>query len=46
MSLGTLLPTERLFHHSDRVVQYLSFRYSQRLAEAGIETWVGRVGNS
>jgi transposase InsO family protein len=35
-----------LVHHSDRGVQYVSFRYSQRLAEAGIEPSVGSVGDS
>ena len=39
-------PTQRLVHHSDRSVQYLSIRYTERLAEAGIEPSVGRVGNS
>ena len=38
--------TERLVHHSDRDVQYLSIRYTQRLAEAGIEPSVGSVGDS
>jgi transposase InsO family protein len=28
---------DRLIHHSDRGVQYLSIRYTERLAEAGIE---------
>jgi len=28
-------------HHSDRGVQYLSIRYTERLAEAGIEPSVG-----
>ena len=32
---------ERLIHHSDRGVQYLSIRYTERLAEAGIEPSVG-----
>ncbi len=32
---------ERLVHHSDRGVQYLSIRYTERLAEAGIEPSVG-----
>ncbi|KQR71546.1 hypothetical protein ASG03_03405 [Rhizobium sp. Leaf341] len=36
----------RLVHHSDRGVQYVSIRYSERLAEAGIESSVGRVGDS
>jgi transposase InsO family protein len=35
-----------LVHHSDRGVQYLSIRYTQRLAEAGIEASVGSVGDS
>ena len=35
-----------LVHHSDRGVQYVSIRYSERLAEAGIEPSVGSVGDS
>jgi transposase InsO family protein len=35
-----------LVHHSDRGVQYLSIRYTGRLAEAGIERSVGSVGDS
>jgi transposase InsO family protein len=38
--------TEALVHHSDRGVQYLSIRYSERLAEAGIEPSVGSRGDS
>jgi transposase InsO family protein len=38
--------TERLVHHSDRGVQYLSIRYTERLGEAGIELSVGSVGDS
>jgi len=38
--------TEDLIHHSDRGVQYLSIRYTERLAEAGIEPSVGSVGDS
>jgi putative transposase len=38
--------TEGLVHHSDRGVQYLSIRYTERLAEAGIEGSVGSVGDS
>jgi transposase InsO family protein len=30
--------TEGLVHHSDRGVQYLSIRYTERLAEAGVES--------
>jgi transposase InsO family protein len=37
---------DRLVHHSDRGVQYLSVRYTERLAEAGIEPSVGSRGNS
>ena len=32
--------------HSDRGVQYVSIRYTERLAEAGIEPSVGSVGDS
>jgi len=37
---------DRLVHHSDRGVQYLSIRYTERLAEAGIESSVGSRGDS
>ena len=33
-------------HHSDRGSQYVSIRYSERLAEAGIEPSVGSAGDS
>ena len=33
-------------HHSDRGVQYLSIRYTERLAAAGIEPSVGSTGDS
>jgi len=39
-------PTEELVHHSDRGVQYLSLRYTERLDEAGIAPSVGSVGDS
>ena len=35
-----------LVHHSDRGSQYVSIRYSERLAEAGIEPSVGSTGDS
>jgi putative transposase len=35
-----------LVHHSDRGVQYLSIRYTERLAEAGAVTSVGSRGDS
>ena len=37
---------DRLVHHSDRGSQYLSIRYTERLAEAGIEPSVGSRGDS
>ena len=36
----------RLIHHSDRGVQYVSIKYTERLAAAGIEPSVGSVGDS
>jgi len=35
-----------LIHHSDHGCQYLSIRYTERLAEANIEASVGSVGDS
>lgn len=35
-----------LIHHSDRGVQYVSIRYSERLKQAGIEPSVGSTGDS
>ena len=35
-----------LIHHSDRGVQYVSIRYTDRLTEAGIEPSVGSKGDS
>jgi len=37
---------EGLIHHGDRGCQFLSIRYTERLAEAGIEASVGSVGDS
>ena len=37
---------EGLVHHSDRGIQYVAFRYTERLAEAGVERSVGSVGDS
>lgn len=39
-------PGEGLTHHGDRGGQYLSLRYTERLAEAGLEPSVGSVGDS
>ena len=36
----------KLTHHSDRGSQYVSIRYTDRLAEAGIEPSVGSVGDA
>ena len=38
--------TQGLVHHSDRGSQYLSIRYSERLAEAGVNPSVGSIGDS
>jgi transposase InsO family protein len=37
---------EGVVHHSDRGSQYLSIRYTERLAEAGAQPSVGSVGDS
>lgn len=37
---------QALIHHSDRGSQYVSIRYTERLADAGIEPSVGSVGDS
>ncbi len=41
-------PTHRggLIHHSDRGSQYVSIKYTERLAGAGTEPSVGSVGDS
>ena len=38
--------SDRLVHHSDHGSQYLAIRYTERLAEAGLESSVGSVGDS
>jgi len=38
--------TSALVHHSDRGVQYLAIRYTERLAEAGVVASVGSKGDS
>lgn len=41
------MPSETgLVHHSDRGSQYLSIKYTERLAEEGIDPSVGSVGDS
>jgi putative transposase len=39
-------PERGLVHHTDHGSQYLSIRYTERLAEAGVEASVGSVGDS
>lgn len=39
-------PVKGLVHHSDRGSQYVSIKYSERLAEAKIDPSVGSVGDS
>jgi putative transposase len=38
--------TSALVHHSDKGVQYLAIRYTERLAEAGVVASVGSTGDS
>jgi len=38
--------TDNLIHHSDRGSQYLAIKYTERLAEVGIDPSVGSVGDS
>jgi len=45
-ALAARAPDAGLIHHSDRGVQYLSIRYTDRMAEAGIVPSVGSVGDS
>ncbi len=40
------VPLSGLIHHSDRGVQYLAIRYTERLAEAGVVPSVGSRGDS
>ena len=37
---------DKLIHHSDRGSQYLSIKYTEKLADAGIQPSVGSVGDS
>jgi putative transposase len=39
-------PADSLIHHSDRGSQYVSIKYTQQLAEAGLEPSVGTVGDA
>jgi len=35
-----------VIHHSDRGVQYLSIRYTDRMAESGVIASIGTTGDS
>lgn len=45
-ALLTRTGSEGVIHHSDRGSQYLSIRYTERLAEAGVTASVCSVGDS
>jgi len=45
-ALGSRAAPQELVHHRDRGSQYLSIRYSERLAEVGVEPAVGSGGDS
>jgi putative transposase len=44
--LGDDPSQRRLIHHSDRGAQYTAIRFTQRLADAGIQPSMGSVGDS
>jgi len=46
MAIWSRRDVDGVVHHSDRGVQYLSIRYTERLAEAGAVTSVGSRGDS
>jgi putative transposase len=45
-ALWSRMDLRGVVHHSDRGSQYLSIRYSERLAEVGVEPSVGSIGDS
>ena len=45
-AIHTRRPAEKLIHHSDRGSQYVSIKYTERLAAAELEPSVGSVGDS
>ena len=45
-ALWSRVDVRGVVHHSDRGSQYLSIRYSERLADFGVEPSVGSVGDS
>lgn len=46
VSAAQIGSTPNSVHHSDRGVQYLAIRYTERLAEAGVVASVGSKGDS
>jgi putative transposase len=46
MAIWARKDISELIHHSDRGVQYLAIRYSERLAEEGAVTSIGTVGDA
>jgi putative transposase len=46
MAINLRKPAPGCIHHTDRGSQYLSIKYTERLAEAGLEPSVGSVGDS
>lgn len=46
LAIAQRQPSAGLIVHSDRGSQYVSIRYSERLAEAGVEPSVGSKGDS
>lgn len=45
-ALAQRRPASGLIHHSDRGVQYVAIKYTERLVDEGIEPSVGSVGDS
>ena len=45
-TIAVLSRVGRLVHHSVRGVLYVSIKYTERLAEAGVEPSIGSVGDS
>jgi len=46
MAIWSRGPLDGLIHHSDRGVQYLAIRYTERLGDAGVTGSVGSKGDS
>jgi len=46
MAVASRCPPRHCIHHTDRGSQYVSIKYTDRLADAGLEPSVGSVGDS